>query len=196
MNAKNRPFIPTSISAASVRSSTSRALRGRPRPAVTCSADDKGNALGNLSLESYDDVARRKDLLVELRPVRDARPVGEGGADLQACAHELEEPLSLPSSTRTSRTSAGRRSTSPPRRSPSCRLWMDNGAAENNARQADRALRKGRLLRPRSVSTRRSTPTTTPRRRTLRLSRPASTRCSGESCAAGNCHGAAPTRCT
>ena len=31
-------------------------------------ADDKGNALGNLSLESYDDVALRKDLLVNYGP--------------------------------------------------------------------------------------------------------------------------------
>ena len=31
-------------------------------------ADDKGNALGNLSLQSYDDVVRRKDLLVNYGP--------------------------------------------------------------------------------------------------------------------------------
>src|SRR4051794_38398354 len=31
-------------------------------------ADDKGNALGNLSLESYDDITRRHDLLVNYGP--------------------------------------------------------------------------------------------------------------------------------
>src|SRR5688500_9120771 len=31
-------------------------------------ADEKGNALGNLSLESYEDVVRRRDLLVNYGP--------------------------------------------------------------------------------------------------------------------------------
>ncbi len=100
-------------------------------------ADDKGNALGNLSLQSYDDVILRRDLLVNYGPY------GMPGMlvkvvptfKLALTSWKSSEPVvintniahvggSLIDITSTSFTQL--------------QTWMENGAAENNARQADR----------------------------------------------------------
>jgi len=100
-------------------------------------ADEKGNALGNLSLESYADVDHRRDLLVNYGPY------GMPGLlvkvaptfKLALTNWKTSDPLiinsdiahvggSLIDITSTSFTQL--------------QTWMENGAAENNARQADK----------------------------------------------------------
>lgn len=100
-------------------------------------ADEQGNALGNLSLQSYDDVVRRRDLLV------DYGPYGMPGMLLKVVpsfklaltSWKDSEPLiidtnvahvggSLVDITSSSFTQL--------------QTWMENGASRNNARQADR----------------------------------------------------------
>ena len=105
-------------------------------------ADDKGNALGNLSLESFEDIEHRKDLLVNYGPY------GMPGLlvkvaptfKLALTNWKTSEPSIINSNiahvggslidiTSTSFTQL--------------QTWMENGAAENNARQADRHYDKG-----------------------------------------------------
>jgi hypothetical protein len=100
-------------------------------------ADDRGNALGNLSLESYDDLVHRRDLLVNYGPY------GMPGMLLKVAPSfklaltnwRSTEPLIINSNiahvggslidiTSTSFTQL--------------QTWMENGASENNARQADK----------------------------------------------------------
>src|SRR3954466_5868762 len=104
-------------------------------------ADDKGNAFGNLSLQSYEDISHRRDLLVNYGPY------GMPGLLVKVAPNfklaltnwKTSEPLILDSNiahvggslidiTSTSFTQL--------------QTWMENGAAENNARQLDKTYQK------------------------------------------------------
>lgn len=100
-------------------------------------ADDKGNALGNLSLESYADLEHRHDLLVNYGPYGMPGLLVKVAPDFKLALTNWKssEPLiinshiahvggSLIDITSTSFTQL--------------QTWMDNGAAENNARQQDK----------------------------------------------------------
>lgn len=105
-------------------------------------ADDRGNALGNLSTESYEDVVRRRDLLVNYGPY------GMPGMllkvvpefNLALTSWKSSKPLIV----RTNIAHVGgslidiTSSTF-----GQLQTWMENGAAENNARQADRTYEQG-----------------------------------------------------
>lgn len=104
-------------------------------------ADDKGNALGNLSLQSYADLAHRRDLLVNYGPY------GMPGLlvkvapafKLALTTWKSSEPLILGSNI------AHVGGSLIDITSPSftqLQTWMENGAAENNARQADKQYAK------------------------------------------------------
>ncbi len=101
------------------------------------SADDKGNALGNLSMQSYADVVLRRDLLVNYGPYGMPGMLAKvvPTFKLALTSWKSSEPLiidtniahvggSLIDITSTSFTQL--------------QTWMENGAAENNARQAPR----------------------------------------------------------
>ncbi len=152
-------------------------------------ADGKGNALGNLSLQSYDDVILRRDLLVNYGPygmpgllVKVAPTFKLGLTNWKS-----SEPLIINSNiahvggslidiTSTSFTQL--------------QTWMENGAAENNARQADKHYDKSACsdvvgVDPAFDS---SAEPTAPDFATFK------SRVSpvlGENCAASNCHGSA-----
>jgi len=153
-------------------------------------ADGKGNALGNLSLESYADLEHRKDLLV------DYGPYGMPGLLVKVAPSfklaltnwKTSEPLIIDSNiahvggslidiTSTSFTQL--------------QTWMENGAAENNARQVDKKYDKGACSTTLGVDPafNPNEDPTTPDFATFK-SRVNSVL--GESCAASNCHGAAP----
>ena len=100
-------------------------------------ADDKGNVLGNLSLQSYDDLVLRRDLLVNYGPYGMPGMLAKvvPSFKLALTSWKGSEPLvidtniahvggSLVDITSSSFTQL--------------QTWMENGAAENNARQADR----------------------------------------------------------
>ena len=100
-------------------------------------ADDIGNALGNLSLESYADLEHRRDLLVNYGPYGMPGLLVKVAPDFKLALTNWKssEPLiinshiahvggSLIDITSTSFTQL--------------QTWMENGAAENNARQVDR----------------------------------------------------------
>jgi hypothetical protein len=100
-------------------------------------ADDKGNALGNLSLQSYDDLVLRRDLLVNYGPygmpallVKVVPPFKLGLTSWKSAepliinsniAHVGRSPIEITSTSFTQ-----------------LQTWLENGAAENNARQANK----------------------------------------------------------
>lgn len=101
------------------------------------SADDKGNALGNLSLASYDDLIKRRDLLVNYGPYGMPGLLVKVAPDFKLAltnwksntplvinshiAHQGGSPIDISSTSFTQ-----------------LQTWMENGAAANNARQADK----------------------------------------------------------
>ncbi len=100
-------------------------------------ADDKGNALGNLSLESYDDLVKRRDLLLNYGPYGMPGLLVKVAPDFKLAltnwkstaplvinshiAHQGGSPIDITSTSFTQ-----------------LQTWMENGAAENNARQVDK----------------------------------------------------------
>lgn len=153
-------------------------------------ADDKGNALGNLSLESYDDVAHRKDLLVNYGPY------GMPGLlvkvaptfKLALTNWKSSQPAIINSNiahvggslidiTSTSFTQL--------------QTWMENGAAENNARQADKKYDKGACSDTLGVDPD-FDPNVDPTAPDFVTFKDRVNPVLGESCAASNCHGSAP----
>jgi WD40-like Beta Propeller Repeat len=100
-------------------------------------ADDKGNALGNLSLSSYDDLVKRRDLLLNYGPYGMPGLLVKVAPDFKLAltnwksttplvidshiAHQGGSPIDITSTSFTQ-----------------LQTWMENGAAENNARQADK----------------------------------------------------------
>lgn len=100
-------------------------------------ADDKGNALGNLSLQSYDDLVLRRDLLVNYGPygmpallLKVVPPFKLGLTSWKSAepliinsniAHVGRSPIEITSTSFTQ-----------------LQTWLENGAAENNARQANK----------------------------------------------------------
>ncbi len=152
-------------------------------------ADDKGNALGNLSLESYDDVALRKDLLVNYGPY------GMPGLlvkvaptfKLALTNWKSSEPVIINSNiahvggslldiTSTSFTQL--------------QTWMENGAAENNARQVDKQYEKGPCSNTLGVDAA-FDPDNDPASPDFATFKSRVNPLLGASCAASNCHGGA-----
>jgi hypothetical protein len=150
-------------------------------------ADDKGNALGNLSLETYEDVVRRKDLLVNYGPY------GMPGLlvkvaptfKLALTNWKSSEPLIIDSDiahvggspidiTSTSFTQL--------------QTWMENGAAENNARQVDKEYEKAACSNVVGVDPAFDA-NTDPTAADFATFRDRVNPVLGENCAASNCHG-------
>jgi hypothetical protein len=153
-------------------------------------ADDKGNALGNLSLESYDDIEHRKDLLVNYGPY------GMPGLlvkvaptfKLALTNWKSSEPSIINSNiahvggslidiTSTSFTQLS--------------TWMENGAAENNARQVEKHYDKGACSDTLGVDPA-FDPNSDPPAADFATFKDRVNPVLGQSCAASNCHGAAP----
>src|SRR4051812_4995808 len=153
-------------------------------------ADDKGNALGNLSLESYDDTSRRKDLLVNYGPygmpgllVKVAPTFKLALTNWKSSAPTIINSNiahvggSLIDITSTSFTQL--------------QTWMENGAAENNARQADKQYEKGACSNTLGIDPAfdADVDPVSPDFATFKARvNPVL----GQNCAASNCHGAAP----
>jgi hypothetical protein len=150
-------------------------------------ADDKGNALGNLSLESYDDVVRRKDLLVNYGPY------GMPGLLVKAVPSfklaltnwKSPDPLIIDSNiahvggslidiTSTSFTQL--------------QTWMENGAAANNARQVDKQYEQSPCSST-IGSDELFDPATEPSAADFAIFEAEVSPVLGKSCAAANCHG-------
>jgi hypothetical protein len=101
-------------------------------------ADEKGNALGNLSLSSYEDLVKRRDLLLNYGPYGMPGLLAKVAPDFKLAltnwksntplvidshiAHQGGSPIDITSTSFTQ-----------------LQTWMENGAAENNARQADKS---------------------------------------------------------
>jgi len=153
------------------------------------SADEKGNALGNLGLESYRDLALRKDLLVNYGPYgmpgllvkvaptfKLALTNWKTSAPLIINSNIAHVGGSLIDITSTSFTQL--------------QTWMENGAAENNARQADKKYSKGACSDALGVDAAfdaNSDPTASD----FATFKNSVNSVLGESCAASNCHGSA-----
>src|SRR5688572_8998728 len=150
-------------------------------------ADDKGNALGNLSLETYDDVVNRRDLLVNYGPY------GMPGMlvkvvpnfKLALTSWKSSEPLiidtniahvggSLIDITSTSFTQL--------------QTWMENGASENNTRQANKEYEQGDCA-PALGSDPLFNPDADPMAPDFATFQSRVNPVLGDSCAASNCHG-------
>jgi hypothetical protein len=150
-------------------------------------ADDKGNALGNLSLESYADLERRKDLLVNYGPygmpgllVKAAPPFKLALTNWKTSApliidsniaHVGGSPIDITSTSFTQ-----------------LQTWMENGAAENNARQADKQYDKGACSNTLGVDAAFDA-NTDPTSADFATFKDSVNSVLGESCAASNCHG-------
>jgi hypothetical protein len=150
-------------------------------------ADSKGNALGNLSLQSYDDLAHRRDLLVNYGPYGMPGLLAKVAPSfkLALTTWKSSEPLiidtniahvggSLIDITSTSFTQL--------------QTWMENGAAENNARQVERkyATSDCSTVVGTDPLFDASRDPTAPDFATFKNR---VNRVLGDSCAAGNCHG-------
>jgi hypothetical protein len=152
-------------------------------------ADDKGNALGNLSLESYDDLEHRRDLLVNYGPY------GMPGLlvkvaptfKLALTNWKSSEPQIINSNiahvggslidiTSTSFTQL--------------QTWIENGAAENNARQADKQYDKSACSTTLGVDPAFDA-STDPAAPDFATFKNRVNSVLGQNCAASNCHGAA-----
>jgi WD40-like Beta Propeller Repeat len=150
-------------------------------------ADELGNALGNLSLQSYDDLVKRRDLLI------DYGPYGMPGMLLKAVppfklaltSWKSSEPLIIDSNiahvggslidiTSSSFTQL--------------QAWMENGAAANNARQADRKYEQGDCTTTLGTDPA-FDPTVEPDAPDYTTFASKVSAVLGSSCAASNCHG-------
>ena len=151
-------------------------------------ADDKGNALGNLSLQSYDDVVQRRDLLVNYGPY------GMPGMlvkvvptfKLALTSWKSSEPLiidtniahvggSLIDITSTSFTQL--------------QTWMENGASENNARQMDKEYEQAAFCSTALGSDPLFDPGMDPTAPDFATFKDRVSPVLGRNCAASNCHG-------
>jgi hypothetical protein len=150
-------------------------------------ADDKGNALGNLSLQTYDDVINRRDLLLNYGPYGMPGMLAKvvPPFKLALTSWKSADPLILDTNiahvggslidiTSTSFTQL--------------QTWMENGAAENNAHQADRQYEQTPCS---SIigSDPLFDPNANPSAPDFAKFEGAVNPVLGKSCAAGNCHG-------
>jgi WD40-like Beta Propeller Repeat len=100
-------------------------------------ADDKGNALGNLSLESYEDVIRRKDLLLNYGPYGMPGMLVKAVPRFKLALTNWKSPDTLIIDSNIAHVGGSLidiTSTS----FTQLQTWMENGAAANNARQIDK----------------------------------------------------------
>lgn len=152
-------------------------------------ADEKGNALGNLSLQSYADVVRRRDLLLDYGPYGMPGLLAKVAPDFKLALTNWKssEPLivdshiahvggSLVDITSTSFTQL--------------QTWMENGAAENNTRQADREYEKTPCSDVLGADPA-FDPNNDPSASDFATFESRVNPVLGESCAASNCHGSA-----
>ena len=150
-------------------------------------SDERGNALGNLSLQSYADVVNRRDLLVNYGPY------GMPGMLLKAVppfklaltSWKSSEPLIIDSNiahvggslidiTSTSFTQL--------------QTWIENGASENNARQAERQYEQAACSSTLGADPE-FDPTRDPAASDFASFKRAVNPVLGKSCAGSNCHG-------
>ncbi|HYQ17591.1 MAG TPA: hypothetical protein VEQ58_17580, partial [Polyangiaceae bacterium] len=152
-------------------------------------ADDKGNALGNLSLQSYEDLSHRRDLLVNYGPYGMPGLLVKVAPSFKLALTnwKTSDPLiinanvahvggSLIDITSTSFTQL--------------QTWMENGAAENNAHQVDKQYAKTACsdvlgVDPAFDASR------DPTAADFATFRDRVNPILGDSCAASNCHGSA-----
>lgn len=152
-------------------------------------ADDKGNALGNLSLQSYDDVVKRRDLLVDygpygmpgmlvkaVPPFKLALTSWKSSAPLIVNTNIAHVGGSLIDITSTSFTQL--------------QTWMENGAAENNSHQADKRYEPTPCSSTIGVDPQ-FDPSSDPAQPDFATFESAVNPVLGKSCAASNCHGSA-----
>lgn len=152
-------------------------------------ADDKGNAFGNLSLESYDDLAKRRDLLVNYGPygmpgilVKAVPPFKLALTSWKSSDPQIIDTNiahvggSLVDITSTSFTQL--------------QTWMENGAAENNARQADKQYEQTPCSTVLGVDPQ-FDPNSDPAAADFKTFQSKVNPVLGKSCAASNCHGSA-----
>jgi hypothetical protein len=150
-------------------------------------ADDKGNALGNLSLSSYEDVVRRRDLLVDYGPYGMPGLLLKVAPDFKLAltnwktttpliinshiAHQGGSPIDITSTSFTQ-----------------LQTWMENGAAENNAHQADKQYQTNACSETLGTDPA-FDPATDPTAADFATFKQRVNPVLGENCAASNCHG-------
>ncbi len=150
-------------------------------------ADDKGNALGNLSLESYDDLIRRRDLLVNYGPYGMPGMLVKAVPPFRLALSNWKspEPLIIDSNiahvggslidiTSTAFTQL--------------QAWMENGAAPNNAHQIDKQYEQTPCSST-IGSDEQFDPAVEPSAADFETFESKVNPVLGKSCAAGNCHG-------
>lgn len=150
-------------------------------------ADDIGNALGNLSLQSYADLEHRRDLLVNYGPYGMPGLLVKVAPDFKLALTNWKssEPLiinshiahvggSLIDITSTSFTQL--------------QTWMENGAAENNARQLDKQYRQSACSKT-IGSDPAFDPNSDPTAADFATFKSKVNPVLGKQCAASNCHG-------
>jgi hypothetical protein len=152
-------------------------------------ADEKGNALGNLSLQSFDDVDNRRDLLVNYGPY------GMPGMlvkvvptfKLALTSWRSSDPVIINSNVA---HVGGSLIEITSKSFTQLQTWMANGAAENNARQADKQYQQTSCTSA-VGSDPLFDPSTDPTAADFGTFKDKVNPVLGKSCAAGNCHGAA-----
>jgi hypothetical protein len=150
-------------------------------------ADDKGNALGNLSLQTYDDVVKRRDLLINYGPygmpgmlVKAVPPFKLALTSWKSSQPQIVNTNiahvggSLVDITSTSFTQL--------------QTWMENGAAENNAHQADKQYEQTPCSTTLGVDPQ-FDPNSDPPQADFGTFESAVNPVLGKNCAASNCHG-------
>ncbi len=150
-------------------------------------ADEKGNALGNLILESYDDINHRRDLLVNYGPY------GMPGLlvkvvpsfKLALTSWRSSDPLIINSNVE---HVGGSLIEITSKSFTQLQTWMENGAAENNARQADKEYAPTPCT-PTIGSDPLFDPSADPTAPDFATFKERVNPVLGKSCAAGNCHG-------
>lgn len=168
---------------------TQSCAEGPAKAGCHVTADDKGNALGNLSFETYDDVAKRRDLLINYGPygmpgmlVKAVPPF-----KLALTSWKSSEPLIID-------TNIAHVGGSPIDITSTAftqlQTWMENGAAENNAHQADKQYEQSPCTTVLGVDPQ-FNPNSDPAAADFATFQEKVNPVLGANCAASNCHGSA-----
>ncbi len=150
-------------------------------------ADDRGNALGNLSVESYDDLVLRRDLLVDYGPYGMPNLLLKvaGPLQLRLTTWDSPDPILIT----TDIPHAGGALIEPASSGFTTLLrWMENGAAENNATEPPEEIELRRCTTNLGVDPLFDPNVDPPDADFQRFRDEVNPILSG-TCAAGNCHG-------
>ena len=151
-------------------------------------ADGKGNALGNLSLQSYADVEHRRDLLINYGPYGMPGLLVKVAPNFKLALTNWRSTEPLIINSNIAHVGGSLIDITSPSFTQ-LETWMENGAAENNARQPDKTYVKGACSDV-IGSDAAFDPSKDPGTPDFATFKGRVNPVLGQSCAASNCHGA------